>query len=169
MPLIRVGDLQIDEDIEWERGEWKFERIGWGLMALMIAAALLGFLGSGPMSNRIAGEEGGSFWVEHNRFIRYNNPEQLFVFIGPQFVQEDEVRLVIEGDFSHENMVRDITPNPDSVELSTGRLVYVWKVTDADGPMQINFQFRANQLFQQNSQFGPEQGELVHVPQFVFP
>jgi hypothetical protein len=169
MPLKRIGDLEIDEDFEWERKEWTFERIGWGLMALLILAALLGFLGQGPMSSRTAGEEGGPFWVEYHRFVRYNAPEQIFIFIGPQFVQGDEVRLVVEGDFSHEFMVKDITPNPDSVELSTGRLIYVWKVTEAEGPMQVNFQFRANQLFGQNSEFGPEQGELVHISQFVFP
>jgi hypothetical protein len=169
MPLKRVGDLQIDEDLEWERGEWKFERIGWAVMALIILAALIGLFGRGPLSSQTAGDENGEFWVEYERFVRYNSPEEVHVYVDPQFVQDDQLRLVIEGDFPHSNQLNEISPTPDSVELSSGKQIYVWQTSDATGPMHIIFQYNAIQLFNQNSRFGPEQADALEISQFVFP
>ena len=52
--LVRVGDLQIHQDLCQERREWKIQRVGWLLMALMLVAALAGLLGPGPLSSTIA-------------------------------------------------------------------------------------------------------------------
>jgi hypothetical protein len=169
MSIKKIGDLEIDEDFEWERGEWTFERIGWGLMALFILAALAGFFGRGPVSSRTAGIENGPFWVEYQRFVRYNAPEEIHVYIDPQFIREDQLRLVIEGDFPKSSQLKDISPPPDSVELSTDRQIYIWQVTEASGPLHISFHYHAFHLYKQSSHIGPEQGNLLEISQFVFP
>jgi hypothetical protein len=169
MSLKRIGDLEIDEDIEWEQGEWTFERIGWGLMAVFILIAMAGLFGSGPLSHRIAGQEGGSFWVEYQRFIRYNSPQELHIYVSPEWAADGELRMVIEGDFPGGNQQLDVTPDPDSVELSTGRLVYVWQTAEATGPMQIVFHYYPFQRYSQTSRIGPEGGNLVDIEQFVYP
>ncbi len=38
----RVGDLEIDQDLAFERRQWSVQRVGWGVGALIIVAALLG-------------------------------------------------------------------------------------------------------------------------------
>jgi hypothetical protein len=169
MPLKKIGDLEIDEDIEWERKEWTAERIGWVLMALFVAAALLGLFGRGPLSSRTAGTEGGPLRVEYQRFIRFNSPQELHLFVDPQSVQNGELRLVIAGDFPTANTHIDISPDPESVELSSGRMVYVWQVTEPQAPMQISFHFFPMQMFSQNSSFAPEGAAEIEISQFVYP
>jgi hypothetical protein len=44
----RHGDLEIQEDLPFQRREWLVERVAWGVMALLIVAALLGLFGTGP-------------------------------------------------------------------------------------------------------------------------
>jgi hypothetical protein len=169
MPLKRIGDLEIDEDIQWERGEWIFERIGWGLMALFVLIALAGLFGSGPISRRTAGHEGGPFWIDYNRFARYHSPEEMVVHIDSQVIAAGELRLVIEGDFLTTAHINVITPEPHTVELSANRAIYSWPVTDADGLLRITFHYHSTHYFETNSRLGLAGDELFEVSQFIFP
>jgi hypothetical protein len=68
--LQRHGDLEIPEDLPFQRREWVAERVAWAVMALLIAGALLGFFGTGPLSRTTAGDEAGPLWLEYERFAR---------------------------------------------------------------------------------------------------
>jgi hypothetical protein len=43
----RVGDLELEQDVQYQQRSWAFERIGWIAMSLIAIAALLGLTGSG--------------------------------------------------------------------------------------------------------------------------
>ena len=50
-PCNVLGDLEVGQDLDFQRREWAVQRVGWGAMALVILAALLGLFGSsGPLS-----------------------------------------------------------------------------------------------------------------------
>src|SRR3712207_4138009 len=55
----RVGDLEVAEDLTFQRREWAAQRVGWVLLALVIAAALAGLLGRGPLSTTRRESDGG--------------------------------------------------------------------------------------------------------------
>jgi hypothetical protein len=52
------SQFQIDEDLNFQRREWKIQRAGWVTMALVIIAALLGVFGAGPLSSATIETEG---------------------------------------------------------------------------------------------------------------
>ncbi len=63
--------LDIDEDLNFQKREWFFQRVGIGILFLFVLAALLGFTGmGGPVSHGEAGERGGPVFVEFERFVR---------------------------------------------------------------------------------------------------
>ena len=43
-----VQGMRIEEDRAYQRREWRFERIGWAVMAALLMAGLIGLLGDGP-------------------------------------------------------------------------------------------------------------------------
>ena len=43
----RAGDLEIVEDLSFQRREWRVQRGGWVVMAVLILLALLGLTGRG--------------------------------------------------------------------------------------------------------------------------
>jgi len=51
----RAGDLEIDEDLSFQRREWRVQRGGWVVMAVLILLALLGLTGRGPIRQPTAG------------------------------------------------------------------------------------------------------------------
>ena len=77
----RVGDLEIDQDLRFQKREWAFERASWVVMALVVLAGLLGLLGRGPMSDQTAVSGDGLVTVELRDGER-------------QVVEVDELRLV---------------------------------------------------------------------------
>ena len=57
------GDLELDQDLIFERRTWTVERVAWVIMALVGLAALAGLLGPGPLSETTSGEQGGPLWL----------------------------------------------------------------------------------------------------------
>jgi hypothetical protein len=47
---VRIGDLEINQDLGAQQKTWTIQRIGWGGMALIVLAALGGAFGSGPLA-----------------------------------------------------------------------------------------------------------------------
>jgi hypothetical protein len=43
--LKRVSDLEVNEELEFQRRDWMAQRVGWTVMALVVVVALLGLLG----------------------------------------------------------------------------------------------------------------------------
>lgn len=53
----RIGDLEISQDLEFQKRSWTIQRVGWVVIALLILAGLLGVFGKGIAADATAGEE----------------------------------------------------------------------------------------------------------------
>jgi hypothetical protein len=115
--------LEIDEDLQFQRKEWLFQRVGIGALFLFVLAALLGFTGmGGPMSRAEAGERGGAIHVEYQRIVRRGSrsPMKLHLRGAP-----GEVRFWIGVPYVGSVRVDSVAPAPESVSVETGRHVYL--------------------------------------------
>lgn len=92
-----LNDLEVDQDLAFERKSWAAQRIGWGVMTLAIVAALAGLLGSGPASRTRAETPDGAIAVEYDRFVRANAPTDLDVSVGRGAIRDGVVRLGSTG------------------------------------------------------------------------
>jgi hypothetical protein len=80
----RAGDLELNQDLRFQRRMWAVQRIGWAVMALVVLAGLLGLFGPGPLSSATAGKEEGPLLVEgYERFVRFRIPTTLQVRLDP--------------------------------------------------------------------------------------
>ena len=69
MGVGRVDGLQLEEDASFRRRAWAVQRAGWALMALLLLGAILGLLGSGPLSTATA-DVPGLMRIEYQRFAQ---------------------------------------------------------------------------------------------------
>ncbi len=60
----RQGDLEINEDLEFQYRAWKRQKTAWRIMVLVLLSALMGLLGDGPLSDAKAGEKTEKMWIE---------------------------------------------------------------------------------------------------------
>ena len=75
--------LEVHEDMRLVRRSWVVQRIGWGVMAALLLAALLGLFGTGPLSRATATAPGGAVTLDYDRFGRYLGPATLLIRVGP--------------------------------------------------------------------------------------
>lgn len=115
----RVGDLEINQDLAFERRQWPVQRVGWGVGALIIVAALLGVFGSGPLSAATAGDE-ETLLVHFQRFVRHKGQGELVVKVGPNQASAGQVELWLTTEY----LGRD---RPTRHQPGTGRGPLGWR------------------------------------------
>jgi len=81
--LKRIGDLDINQDLAFQRRSWSLQRIGWGLIALVLIAALLGLFGHGPLSEATTDDPSLPIRLAYERFGRFGSPLVLRIRVEP--------------------------------------------------------------------------------------
>ncbi|HKS12719.1 MAG TPA: hypothetical protein VJS90_06725, partial [Pseudomonas sp.] len=67
----------VSEDMRMQRRVWRFERLGWYGLLVVVGLTLAGLFGNGPLSDRTANSADGRVQVEYARFSRNGAGEQL--------------------------------------------------------------------------------------------
>jgi hypothetical protein len=164
----RHADLEIPEDLPFQRREWLAERAAWAVMALLIAAALLGLFGTGPLSRTMAGDEAGPLWLEYERFARLLAPASLRLHLGPGAGRDGTVRVWIDRRYVDSLELQQVTPQPDSMELSGERLILAFRQAER-GATVITFNTRPTRFGSLSGQVGLIDGPSLQLRQFVYP
>jgi hypothetical protein len=163
------SELELKQDLDFERRSWTIERIGWTVMGLVVLAALTGLFGAGPLSATTAGEKGGPLWLEYPRFGRLKAPLMLRVHLGPNTLQQGPVRLWLGRDYLESVQIEAVTPPPEEVEAGPERLTYVFPVSEPSRSTAVTFFLKADQIGRQGGCIGLVEGPTLCFRQFIYP
>ena len=120
--------LQIDEDIDFQRKEWRWQRAGIVLMFLVVIGALLGLTGiGGPLSRAEAADPSGAVHLEYERFVRRGARATITLHLGGS---GGERRLWVTAPYFRNVVVESVAPIPRTVSVEQDRHVYTF---DASG------------------------------------
>jgi hypothetical protein len=131
--LQRVGSLEIEDDRGFRRRDQVFQRVGILAIAALMAAALAGLFGSGPLAD--ASAESGGLSVRYERFCRREAPSELVIRTGAE-AQSDLAVLTIAAVPPDAFRVEHITPRPERVTAEPGGARYVFRVAPTS-PVEI--------------------------------
>ena len=168
----RKGDLEIDENLDFQRRVWAFQRVGWVVMALVVLAALLGLLGPGLLSTsaKAENEDANLSIREYERFLRFFKPTDLRLQLDPGAATDGEARVWLDREYVEGFQVQKVTPEPESVEVGPDRLTYVFNVDEElDKPTAVTFNLQPQKFGRLQGQIGLEGEEPVSFGQFVYP
>ncbi len=165
----RVGDLEIAQDLEYQKKAWIVQRVGWVLMALVVILALAGLFGPGPLSTTTVGDERAPVRLQYERFVRSRDPTELTIHIGANAAQGSEARIWLDREYLHKVQIRHITPDPERVEAGPDRLMYVFRLIGPNQPTAILFNVEPQEIGQLQGKFGVDQGAALSFTQFVYP
>lgn len=161
-------DLDIEEDVPFQERAWRVERVGWTVMALVIAAALAGVLGPGPFSKTELSDRSVKMKAEFNRFERYQSPVILKVRIDPAVVSGEEVPLTLNRGFVDEVEMKHIDPEPERIETSGAHLNYYFAAS-SNSPAHITFHYEPNRFGKMPVELSAGQNIKLSFEQFYFP
>jgi|FLYL01.1.fsa_nt_gi hypothetical protein len=100
--------LQIDKDWEFHRRAWRWERVGWAVMLVLLALSLLGLTDeSGPLSTTNA--RSGELIVTYPRFLHIVDPFELEVVLP---MSGGESGLFVSEEYLSRVEIERVTPRP---------------------------------------------------------
>lgn len=166
----QTSGLQVAEDLDFQEKEWKVQRLGWVLFALLILLAAAGLFGNEFLAIARAGAEGDGLWVDYQRFARLFSPKEMQVSVGPQaFSAQDTVEIRVNRDFIDDVRIESIEPEPASVELQADSYVYTFEVDALEQAIEIDFDFQFLSPGLHRASVEVPSGEEVHLSHFVYP
>jgi hypothetical protein len=165
----RVGDLEIDQDLRFQKREWAFERVSWVVMALFVLAGLLGLLGRGPMSHQTAVSGDGLVTVEYDRFLNHRAATQMTVSVPGNVTVGGTFRLVINQKYLQGVQIVQITPTPDTTEAGEGRQVFVFRAADPGRGTAVVFHLEPEGPTTLNCEISVPGGPPAAFAQVVYP
>lgn len=161
--------LQVHEDIGFQRWSWRGQRLGWAVLAAIVAAALLGLVGPGPLSHSTAVADDGSYAVDYERFARQGGTVEVVIRLDREIAAQPTVEIALDGDLLEAVSVDAVEPRPDSWLIDGGDVRLRFSTTTAARPGSISLRMTPAGM-------GPAAGTLrvvghppVRLWQFVYP
>lgn len=164
-----IEQIESPASLRTQKREWAFERIGWGICALILVAAVLGLLGPGPLSDRTATSKDGTVHVEYSAFERYEAPSELRIRVQPKTLQNNTVRLAISRSFADETTIDNIAPEPLATEMQGDKLIFVFQVTEIDDDWLVVCRYTHDTYGSLSYEVGLDGGDSVSISQFIYP
>jgi hypothetical protein len=161
-------DIELSEDMEFQRKNWRVERVGWAILGLIVLAAALGLFGHGLLGRAVVAADDDSVSLDYDRFWRLSSPTRLEFEIRP--AQSDgRVELWIDRSYLRAVNVTGFTPEPESVRAGPDRLHFVFELAEAEAPLGITLEVEPNQPWALRGRAGVAGAGEVAFSQFVHP
>lgn len=159
--------LEPPSHLAFQKLEWRAQRIAWVIMALTLAATLVGVFGHGPLARSQAGGTANGLSLSYDRIARYRALSSLeFLVTSPPL--HGELHLWIARDFLDALRLHSVTPEPTSQIVSGDRIAYVFRAGGA-APLRIRFEVEPNALWSRTGSAGVGDAQPITFSQFVLP
>ncbi len=165
----RVGDLEISQDLQMQRRIWMLQRVGWGAIALVLLAMLLGLTGRGPLSSATAGQPGAALQVEYERFARFSAPAPLKIRLGPGVARDGKARIWFSHDYIESITIEQISPEPSSMKVLPDRHLYEFELPNPQGEATIMLHTKPQKIGSLTGKIGIMDGPVLSFQHIVYP
>ncbi|MBC7834576.1 MAG: hypothetical protein H7Y88_05685 [Phycisphaerales bacterium] len=168
-PIIRVGDLDIDQDLPFERREWVVHKLAWATLGLVVILGLLGLLGgNGPLCGRSVSMTGAPIpaRVEYRRYARLDGHTNLTLRL-PARDSSGEETVWLSRSFIEAVAVELITPRPREERAGGDQIVYLFDTEPGEGAV-VCFRYKPRAPGALECLCGASDGTL-RFTQWVYP
>lgn len=117
------SELELDEDMRFQRREWRVVRFAWIFLGIILLVAAAGLTGKGLFSTRTLAEPGALLAIEFEPIIRIQAPTEMLLRISAA-AGDSTVKLRLGREFIEGIEVTRFDPNPASVEAARDHYTY---------------------------------------------
>lgn len=154
------------EDMARQRRAWRFERIGWVGLLVLIALTLAGLFSKGPLSQVNAHTADGALRVQYERFSRNGAQDDLVV---TSTGSPGELRyLLLGGELLKGVSIEGLYPQAAPLR-SEGQDLLIPMQADHQGIATLYLTLRSNGVGLYHGRLTLKGGETLAVPKFIYP
>ncbi len=161
------NELAVGEDLEFQRKWWRFEKIAWIVLVIVLVLDLLGAFGRGYLAHAEARATDGSIDVKYDRIERFQTPSILTVKLGPTAVQNGKVNLWTSEGLITKLGNQRVSPQPLSSVVGNGGTLYTFEATR--NPTEVEFALEPSKPGAYQLELGVRGLELLKMNIFVMP
>jgi hypothetical protein len=164
----RIGSIEIEQDLEFQRKSWKVQRAAWIIMILITLGGLLGVFGDGPLADARAGDS-RTLTVEYQRLVRLSAEEKLAITPGSASIgSASTVSVWLDRKWMSRHDLRGMVPEPESTSVAADRVTYHFRI-DPRVPSKIEFDMQTKAIGLIRGRAGIVGGSTVTFNQFSYP
>ena len=160
-------ELDVNDDLDFQRRVWRFERAGWVAMGLISLAGLLGLLGSGLLSGAESAD--GGLRIEYERFHRHLAPVELNVHIDQAAIKDGAVTLMLNAGFTDKFRIETIVPRPTQWRLAGDGMRVRFLAADLGSSATVHFYLKPQGYGPASVAIGLEDAPPLVLSQFIYP
>ncbi|MDP8960397.1 MAG: hypothetical protein M3N32_02075 [Actinomycetota bacterium] len=158
-----VRDLETAAAMRLHERVWRLQRVAWIALALLVASALAGLFGPGPVSYRTARSEDGQLAVAYQRRGATSEVE-----VTVRQPPPGDVNLAVARDYLSKVNVSSIMPRPDEVRTEPGQVVFVFPVQPNVSDFAVVFGVASDTIGSMSATVAFD-GAASHFRQFSYP
>jgi hypothetical protein len=160
--------LERDQRDEVLRREWRFERVGWIALAVVLVAGIAGMFGDGFVADASSRSADGAAVLSYERIIRQDAPTELQLHLAAASVADSVVVVSIAEAYLAAMDVQRVVPEPVLVRASSGRVEYHLRRLDPSRTMRVRFTVRAAAMGARDAVLAVD-GRTLRFRQLVLP
>ncbi|MEP6888222.1 MAG: hypothetical protein ABI945_07850 [Nitrospirales bacterium] len=168
-PLKRLERPTVNQDLPFQHLTWRVQRIGWGVIALVLLSALSGIFGHGPLSETTLRHSSIPLSVEYERFGRYQSALTLHVHVHEGAAPQGTVGIWFSDDYLSKVHIQQIMPTPESAHISSTGMTYVFRVAQPEQPADIIVDLQAQKIGLISGRIGLDESHAFHFWQWIYP
>jgi len=166
------SQLLDEQDLRFQRWEWRLERVGWAALAAVAVAAMLGLFGGGPLGRQSAASDDGGVSVEFDRMLRCQAEARLRVTIAapPKPVRGSagrEVAVWLSREYLDAVELQRVVPDAARESAGADGTTFEFHIA-RDQPADITFDFQPRNSGPLKALLRAGGGEVAWR-QFVYP
>jgi hypothetical protein len=160
-------DLEVHEDLPFQRRDWVAQRVGWAALALLLTAAMFGALGSGPLSHA-TGTDGAALTVNYERFVRHGAPTEWLLRVEPRSRTTAEAHISVSRAYLSAHELLRIVPTPARASGRGETIEFTFEVRPHEA-LHARWSFEPDEIGRHVAVVRLDDGPAVRVEQFTYP
>ena len=162
----RSRQFPVGEDMVFQHKVWRFERVGWYVLVLLVILTLLGLFSRGPLSSRELHSSDGSLSVEYEAFHRNGSSNAMVIRLKGQ--PNTVLEIALEGDWLEGFEVQALQP-PPLRSAAAGQGMRLWVQADERGQASLHLSLLGEGFGTYHSRIATAGGASVSFNPFIFP
>lgn len=163
---MRSREHPIREDMTYQLKVWRFERVGWYVLVLVVLMGLMGVFSRGLLSSRDVRSEDGNVRVEYEMFHRNGSTNSMKITLSS--TPDSQAELELAGQLLEGFSIETLQPEPLR-SRSSSHGIRLWLKTDLDGQATLYITLRGDGLGLYRSEISSPGTNSVKLVQFIFP